>query len=200
MANQNANPPDPTGNVADLINNLFGKQSDAINKFSSIIGAVADASAVGSVVVGFVNTIINLFQPQSDPLQPILDALEHDFGRLYADLNARFNEIDWQTLAIEVSSAESEVEILPGLIDAQPPLTDTDRLGHISVCLSPLNALSDVSHPPATFFSNSLRRPDVLDRPGNPSSTVLPNWCRQQLRFRWEYRCRLRDASTACAG
>jgi hypothetical protein len=45
------------------------------------------------------------------------------------------------------------LQTLDGLVQAQPPLTDAQRLDHIATCLAPLNALSDGStHPPSPFF------------------------------------------------
>jgi hypothetical protein len=143
---------DPTGNTAELLNNVFHANSDAINIFSSVIGTVADVAGGVGAVVGLISGITNLFTPQSDPLQPILNALQNDFSQLYTDLEARQNEDDWKQLAQGISAAESVMGILDGLVDANPPLTDDQRLSNIAICLTPLYALSDPTHPPSSFF------------------------------------------------
>jgi|SRR5271165_44905 len=52
-----------------------------------------------------------------------------------------------------MSEAEAVGGILDGLVTAQPPLTDDERLGHIATCLAPLFALSDgTTHPPSPSF------------------------------------------------
>jgi hypothetical protein len=73
---------DTTGNIADLLNNLSGTNSSAINTLSSAIGAVADAGGAASPVLA----VVNLFTSQPDPLQPILDEIEKDFAELFAYL------------------------------------------------------------------------------------------------------------------
>jgi hypothetical protein len=140
---------DPTGNLAELLNDVSGENGKGINAFSSLIGTLADASgAVASIIA-----IVNFFGGEPDPLQPILDALQQDFAELYARLNARWSEEDWRALANEISAAESVLEILGDLVAAQPPLTEEQRLSYIATCLVPLNALSDAStHPPSPFF------------------------------------------------
>lgn len=143
---------DPTGNTAELIKNVMGKNSSAISTISSLIGTVADlAGAFGaaSAVIGVVQELLG----QPDPLQPILDALQQDFAQLFAALKARQNDDDWKQLNILVADTESVVDELEGLVSAQPPLTDEERLTRIQTSLSPLNALSKAGpHPPSPFF------------------------------------------------
>jgi hypothetical protein len=144
-----ATEPPVTGNIADLINNLFGKNNNSINIISSGIGTLADAGGA----IGLVLTVVGWFNSQPDPIQAVLDALRDDFAQLYKDLEARQNEEDWRSLAELVSASEGVFEILDGLVKAQPPLTDEQRLDHIATCLAPLNALSDASaDPPSSFF------------------------------------------------
>jgi hypothetical protein len=144
----------PTGNIADLLNNLFEKNSDAVNVLSSAIGAVADVSGTVSAVIAVVDTFSNLLGGGPDPAtQAILNALQTDFAHLYAALEARQKEEDWRNLANQISQAESVGGILDGLVTAEPPLTDEERLVQIATCLAPLYALSDgSSHPPSPFF------------------------------------------------
>jgi len=79
---------EPTGNTAELLNNVGVKNTAAINVISSTIGAVADVAGVTSAVIA----VVNLFLPQPDPLAPILTAIENDFAQLSAALKARQNE------------------------------------------------------------------------------------------------------------
>jgi hypothetical protein len=139
----------PQSNTGIALKQVFGINSDAADHIGSLVGAVADVSgAVGAAVA-----IADLFISQPDPLQPILDTLQQDFAQLYAILEARFNDEDWKNLAALVKDAESVLQILDGLVNANPPLTDAQRLDHIATCLAPLNALSDGStHPPSPFF------------------------------------------------
>jgi hypothetical protein len=139
----------PESNTGVLLNEVFGTNSKAVDAIGSAVGAVADvAGAVGAAVA-----IADLFISQPDPLQPILDTLQKDFAQLYAALKARQNEQDWQNLAQLVGNAEAVLETLDGLVKADPPLTDAQRLDHIATCLAPLNALSDGStHFPSPFF------------------------------------------------
>jgi hypothetical protein len=131
------------------LNELFGTNSEAVTTIGSAIGAVADVSGAVSAVVA----IADLFISQPDPLQPILDTLQKDFAQLYAALEAQQNEDDWQKLANLVKDAEAVLEILDGLVKAEPPLTDERRLNYIATCLAPLNALSDPStHFPSSYF------------------------------------------------
>jgi hypothetical protein len=140
---------DQTGNLAELLKNVFGANGKGINTFSSLLGTLADASgAVASIIA-----IVNLFNNSPDPLQPILDALQSDFATLYQDLEARWNEEDWKHLADEIKDFEAILQTLDGLVNARPPLTEQQRLDHIATCLAPLDALSDPStHPPSPFF------------------------------------------------
>ena len=139
----------PSSNIGNLINDVFGTNSKAVDAIGSAVGAVADVSgAVGAAVA-----IADLFISQPDPLQPILDTLQKDFAQLYAALEARQNEEDWRNLAKLVSDAEAVLRTLDGLVHAQPPLTDAQRLDHIATGLAPLIALSDGStHFPSPFF------------------------------------------------
>ena len=90
---------DATGNIADLLNNVFWINSRAINTLSSAIGAVADAAGAVGAVIAIVDTFGQLFSGAPDPtIQPILDALRTDFAQLYAALEARQNEEDWRNL------------------------------------------------------------------------------------------------------
>jgi hypothetical protein len=153
----------PTGNIADLLNDLFGTNGRGINILSSGLGALADLGGAGITVpdegplVVALLAAIGLFTGGSnskpDPLQPILDALQRDFAQLNADLNARWNEEDWRNLAQLVGDAETVILNLDGLVNAQPPLTERDRLDHIATCESPLVKLSDSTiHAPSPFF------------------------------------------------
>jgi hypothetical protein len=139
-----------TGNLADLINNVFDKNSKAINILSSLVGAVADAGGAASAVLA----LVNLFTSQSNPLQPILDEIKKDFAELFAYLEARQKDQDWRDLATLVKDAEAVVDELDGYVHAQPPLTDEQRLNHIGTCLAPIEALSDETIRPTTgpFF------------------------------------------------
>ena len=139
-----------TGNLADLINNVFEKNSKAINILSSLVGAVADAGGAASAVLA----VVNLFTSQSNPLQPILDEIKKDFAELFAYLEAWQKDQDWRNLATLVKDAEAVVDELDGFVHAQPPLTDFQRLGLITTCLAPLEALSDETIRPTTgpFF------------------------------------------------
>ena len=139
----------PQSNTGVALNKVFGINSKAVDAIGSVVGAVADVSGAVGAAVG----IADLFISQPDPLQPILDTVQKDFAQLYAALEARQNEEDWRNLAKLVSDAEAVLETLDGLVKAQPPLTDTQRLDHIATCLPPLNALSDGStHFPSPFF------------------------------------------------
>jgi hypothetical protein len=128
-----------TGNLADLINNLFDTNSQAINDLSSLIGAVADtAGAVEGVI-----QVVDLFTSQPDPLPAVLAEVQKEFAQLYAYLTAWQNEQEWQKLADLVSSAESVVDTLDGVVHGQPPPTDFERFTYIDACVKPLDALSD---------------------------------------------------------
>jgi hypothetical protein len=142
-------PDGPQSNTGIALKEIFGVNSEAVDTVGSSVGAVADwAGAIGAIV-----SIADLFISQPDPLQPILDTLKKDFAQLYADLEARQNEDDWRNLATLVKDSEGVLQTLDGLVNAQPPLTDAQRLDHIATCLAPLNALSDGStHPPSPFF------------------------------------------------
>jgi hypothetical protein len=151
--------PDATGNLADLINNLFGVNSKGINVISSGLGTLADFSGAGETGEALVILVaaLGLFtfgsNSKPDPLQPILDALANDFADLHHTLEDRWQEEDARHLADEVRDAEAIFQTLDGLVSGQPPITEVERLDHIATCLAPLNPLSDSSIQfPSPFF------------------------------------------------
>ena len=149
-----SDPPPPSGNLADLLTGLGGTNTNGVNVYSSLLGALADSAGAGQALQVFYKKLqdfLNGHQP--DPLQTILDTLQNDFDRLFAALRARWNEEDWRNLAQLVSGAETVLLDLDGLLNAQPPLTEKDRLDHIATCEAPLVTLSDPgSHFPSPFF------------------------------------------------
>ena len=73
---------DPTGNIAELLNDLDQTNLDATNIISSAFGAAADISGP----VGLVLSIISLLQGGSSDaaLENILNTIQSDFAQLNA--------------------------------------------------------------------------------------------------------------------
>jgi hypothetical protein len=81
-----ANEPPVTGNIADLINDIWGKNGSTINIISSAFGAAADVAGAVTGVIALVNGIKSLFEedPTQEALQAILTTIQNDFAQLNA--------------------------------------------------------------------------------------------------------------------
>jgi hypothetical protein len=121
----------PSGNLANTIKDIFGKQSQTLNTFSNLIGTLADASGAVSTITSVVGLFTNM---GADPLQPILDVLQRDFQQLQAEQKAE-NIIMRRTNQVNaLAPVAAIVADLNNLINAQPPPTEFDRLTIIEKC------------------------------------------------------------------
>ena len=128
-----------SGNTATFLNDVFDKNSKALNTLSDLMGFIADASAVGSTIISVVDAFENMGQ---DPLQPILDALRRDFQQLQADQKAE-NIIARRTNQVNaLADARAIMADLNNLISAHPPLDESARDGKVETCISTLQKLS----------------------------------------------------------
>jgi hypothetical protein len=121
---------DPTGNLADLINNVFSTNNAAINVLSSVLGTAADLSGA----IGLVNMVVGLFggsDPTQAALQEILTTVQKDFAQLNAADKAERIIQRLQNLDNITGPAETQLEQL----QAHMP---TD----IGQCLNAINELA----------------------------------------------------------
>ena len=141
--------PDPTGNLAELLDNLTGTNVDAENLISNAFGVAADFSGA----LALVPALVALFgggDPTQAALQQILTTIQTDFTQLDANLQAQNNILRLQNLDNITSPAQTQLELL-----------QAGETTDITPCLNAINALAlDPNAVPgvwqAALFSDQL--------------------------------------------
>jgi hypothetical protein len=121
--------PKTTGNLADLLNNLFGINCAAVNDISSAIGALSDLSGPAGLVL----SIVGYLQGESSQaaLENILNTIQNDLAQLNAADKAERTIQRLQNLDNITGPAQTQLE---QLLAHQP----TD----IGQCLTAINELA----------------------------------------------------------
>src|ERR1700724_716712 len=88
MANGNVN---PSGDIANALNDIQSAQSDTLNLVKDLIGAISGASSGIGSVISVVTMLMNLGKPDQVQLalQRIQDTIEIDFRKLNQELSAQ---------------------------------------------------------------------------------------------------------------
>jgi hypothetical protein len=143
--------PQPSGNIANLLNDVTSASSDATNTFSDLAGALADSGGVIGIVFSVVSAFIKLAGGGPDETQvklsAILDAIDKDYHELQNDLGAA--QILQRNTILNgfLAPALARFQALPASFAAQPPLSSGDRINQIQDCITTLNSLSGAVQP-----------------------------------------------------
>jgi hypothetical protein len=81
MADKPPNP-QPSGNLANVINDITHKQSAALNGLSDFIGAAADVSGALSTLIPVISLVVSLISGQDDPQTSLVNAINSGFAKL----------------------------------------------------------------------------------------------------------------------
>jgi hypothetical protein len=152
VSDASGTPTEATGNYAELLQNIGAGTGKAINTVSSLIGTVADFSAVGAVIDAIISTIEG-FLNQGGPdqvataLNNINSAIQNAFRQLNKDLLA--NQILTRNSMINglISNALARLQGIDASVHAQPPLSQSDIINQIKDCVAALDAFAGPAQP-----------------------------------------------------
>ena len=128
-------------NLADLLKQLSGANTAAINLAGNALGTLADLSGA----VAAVTEVIGLFVSKADDITPelqaIRDQLNQDFSALNADQRAAHILDRLRDLDAPYARSLTVVDQLPDDLRQVPPVSNEYRLQQIGICLDAVNDL-----------------------------------------------------------
>jgi hypothetical protein len=136
---------DPSGNTANVLKDISGVNSKAINTFSDIIGFVADLSGVGAVIGAVIGLIDNFFNIGQPDLQAIQDAINKGFTQLGKEQEAAQILQRNTTLNGYMGPALTQLQTLQAEVNANPNPAEVVRF--IEPCVTTLDDLSGAIQP-----------------------------------------------------
>jgi hypothetical protein len=131
-------PPDPSGNLANILNDIAGGNTAAINTVSDLIGTVADLSGAAGGILAVVEGLLNVGKPSEVTLalEALAKTINTDFTELNQALNAQSIAERNTKLTEYLAKAETQLEGLPAFVSGAP--SQVEIAEYIKPCIEAL--------------------------------------------------------------